>query len=51
MVDVLSFDNPDEEPVAMVEESLSGNRKSNQWSISFSSGIKNLYGQVFGHRV
>ncbi|XP_022147170.1 BTB/POZ domain-containing protein POB1-like [Momordica charantia] len=29
MVDVLSFDNPDEEPVAMVEESLSGDEAAN----------------------
>ena len=36
MVEVLSLENPDEGPVAMIEESLSGNRKSN----------KNFFGRI-----
>lgn len=44
MVDVLSFENPDEGPVAMIEESLSGNGKSGQ---NFSGQIKIWFDQVF----
>ncbi|XP_038875503.1 BTB/POZ domain-containing protein POB1-like [Benincasa hispida] len=37
MVDVLSFENPDEEPVAMIEESLSGDEAANTNDLNLDS--------------